>query len=353
MVSQPTDLPVDIATLERLVERPVSSLQQLGGGRNSRVYRIDCGGGLAYAVKFYPETNLEGADRLDTEFEGLTFLSANGVIGIPSPVVSDKASRCAIYQYIEGESITPGQVQAKDIDHAVRFLRRLRELNGVDGSKSLANASDSFFSLEEACSGIQHRLNRLGAIQDEGPQYSRLRSFLDQEYTGVLGQIKDWCRVSAESCDMGWNVKLTSTERTLSPSDFGFHNTLRGLDGEIVFLDFEYFGWDDPAKMISDFLLHPAMELEPSLKQRFVNQVLVGFQEIPRLVQRLEIVYALSGLKWCLIILNEFLPDIWQQRVSASDAVLDRSEDQERQLVKASEMLHRINSEYRNFPYSD
>ena len=335
------------------MERPVSSLQQLGGGRNSRVYQIDCGGGLAYVAKFYPKTNLEGADRLDTEFEGLTFLSANEVVGVPRPVVSDKALRCAIYQYIEGENITSGQVQAKDIDHAARFLWQLRELNGMEGSASLADASDSFFSLEEACTGIQHRLGRLGAIQDDGPQYTRLRKFLDQEYLKALDQITAWCRESAESCDMVWNAKLTSAERTLSPSDFGFHNALRGLDGEIVFLDFEYFGWDDPAKMISDFLLHPAMELDLSLNQRFVDQVLVGFQKIPGLVRRLEIVYALSGLRWCLIILNEFLPDIWQQRVSASDAALDRRVDQERQLAKAGQMLHRITSEYRNFPYSN
>ena len=45
--------------------------------------------------------------------------------------------------------------------------------------------------------------------------------------------------------------------RVLSPSDFGFHNALRRPDGTIVFVDFEYFGWDDPAKMMADAMLHP------------------------------------------------------------------------------------------------
>ena len=55
-------------------------------------------------------------------------------------------------------------------------------------------------------------------------------------------------------------AELPVEQRTLSPSDFGFHNALRRPDGRVVFLDLEYFGWDDPAKMISDFLLHPALE---------------------------------------------------------------------------------------------
>jgi len=191
----------------------------------------------------------------------------------------------------------------------------------------------------------------LGAIQQQGPQYNKLRSFLNQEYLGALDRITTWCRESADIWDIGWDVKLKPGERTLSPSDFGFHNALKGPDGEIAFLDFEYLGWDDPAKMVSDFLLHPAMDLEHTLKQRFVDQILTRFQEDPLLAQRLEIVYPLSGLKWCLIMLNEFLPDIWQQRVSASSGALDQTKYQDRQLAKAGQMLHRTISEYRNFPY--
>ena len=41
-------------------------------------------------------------------------------------------------------------------------------------------------------------------------------------------------------------------QRALSPSDFGLHNALRGQDGQLRFVDFEYFGWDDPVKLVSD-----------------------------------------------------------------------------------------------------
>ena len=64
---------------------------------------------------------------------------------------------------------------------------------------------------------------------------------------------------------------LTSFHRTLSPSDFGFHNAIRRSDDVLIFIDFEYFGWDDPAKTISDFLLHPAMQLNEEHSQMFLS----------------------------------------------------------------------------------
>ena len=50
---------------------------------------------------------------------------------------------------------------------------------------------------------------------------------------------------------------LDTQESVLSPSDFGFHNALLGPDGKLCFIDFEYAGWDDPAKLICDFFCQP------------------------------------------------------------------------------------------------
>ncbi len=41
----------------------------------------------------------------------------------------------------------------------------------------------------------------------------------------------------------------------VSPSDFGFHNALLDDGGAISFLDFEYSGRDDPAKLDLRFFL--------------------------------------------------------------------------------------------------
>ena len=63
----------------------------------------------------------------------------------------------------------------------------------------------------------------------------------------------------------------TPPRRSLSPSDFGFHNALLEADGRLTFVDFEYFGWDDPVKIVADVMLHPGMGLSADHGRRFAT----------------------------------------------------------------------------------
>lgn len=145
--------------------------------------------------------------------------------------------------------------------------------------------------------------------------------------------------------------ELDPDDRTLSPSDFGFHNCLRRSNGELVFLDFEYFGWDDPAKMICDFLLHPAMELSRCLKQRFVDNILGTIKPDQVLLDRTETVYPLFGLKWCLILLNPFLSRYRLHRGIVGESSLTQDGLLGQQLAQAKLMLSIVESDYDRFPY--
>jgi hypothetical protein len=66
-----------------------------------------------------------------------------------------------------------------------------------------------------------------------------------------------------------------------------------------------------------------------------------------------ESIYPLFGLKWCMIILNEFLPGALLRRHFAATAATDRSALQRQQLDKARQMLNRIRAEYECFPCHD
>ena len=105
--------------------------------------------------------------------------------------------------------------------------------------------------------------------------------------------------------------------RIISPSDFGFHNTL--FDKEILyFLDFEYAGWDDPAKLICDFVCHPEMPVKDEHSQILKNSLLTWLEEAEKAIERSEILMPLYRLKWCCIMLNEFTPDGQDRRNHAS-----------------------------------
>lgn len=85
----------------------------------------------------------------------------------------------------------------------------------------------------------------------------------------------------------------------------------------MVFIDFDYFGWDDPVKLAADFLWHPAMELRSKLAVEWKTAMLELFSADPDFERRLEIAMPLYGLRWAMIILNEFLPGVAEKRKSA------------------------------------
>src|SRR5439155_21002106 len=104
------------------------------------------------------------------------------------------------------------------------------------------------------------------SVDGDTAPFQELKDFVEGEFAPLLERVIPWSEARLQSGGMSFEKEIAADQRTLSPSDFGFHNALRQADGRIIFLDFEYFGWDDPAKMIADFLLHPAMELSAELK---------------------------------------------------------------------------------------
>jgi len=319
------------------------ALDQLAGGRNSQVYRVRVGEVQSYALKVYFQHASDQRDRLQTEFDSLLFLSNCGVRNVPRPFGCDRNEKCAVYEWIEGEKIGPDQVTEDMIDTAISFVIRLAELRAEPGSNRLAKASEACFSGSALVENVRERLTKLSHSED--PDLKRL---LREEVLPEFESVVAWSRARL---GISFDDELPFEAITLSPSDFGLHNALQTPGDEIIFIDFEYFGWDDPVKLVSDFLLHPAMALSPDSKRRFANSIIEYFSGSMPIARRLEALYPLFGLKWCTILLNEFLPEhLLRRRFAAVHEVEDR-ESQSKQLAKARGMLQRIHLEYEDCPY--
>jgi hypothetical protein len=328
-------------------------LQRIGGGRNSQVYKLECSDGRHYLAKVYYRHDEDSRDRLAAEFDGLTFLWQSGVRAIPEPLSTDPILGFAIYEYIHGESINSNTVTASDIDTAVDFLISLNRLTEHPGAADLQPASEACFSVKAIMDNIQQRIARLFSLPDQGSLEVELGRFLANEIWPFFAHVKKWSRARLLELGLELDWELPIAERTLSPSDFGFHNALRRVDGNLVFLDFEYFGWDDPAKMIVDFILHPAMNLTLQLKLRYVRGLLAHFANMSALSARLSAVYPLFGLKWCLILLNEFVPVDLARRDFAETESVERGERLSQQLTKARKMLAKVRRSYeRGFDFN-
>lgn len=335
----------------QLLNTDVTSIEAIGGGRNSQVYRVSCGDSQVYALKAYFRHASDNRERLRTEFSSLYFLWENGIRNIPRPIAAEWELGYAIYEYINGQKVATDAVTKAEVDTAVFFLTCLKDLKGRAENYSFAPAAEACFSVQAIVENIQWRLSRFAAHRTSKESCADLYEFLDHHFVPRFKEIIRWCQMSLDRAQFFFAQDIDPTERTLSPSDFGFHNALKRNNGELVFLDFEYFGWDDAAKMVADVLLHPGMSLSENVKQRFAHGILRSFADYPNLAKRVEIVYPLFGLKWCLILLNEFLPEHLMRRSFAGIEYCDRCTLQIKQLIKAQCMLQTTSENYEHFPY--
>ena len=335
----------DVELLARLLGEPVEQLDRIGRGRNSRVYRVSCGSG-AYAAKFYFQKTADGRNRVEVEYGALSFLWGQGVRCIARPVVADAQNQVALYDFVDGEPIELASVTDRDLDQIAVFAGSLKRLAMHPSSAAIGPAAEAFFSTRGIIANIQARLRRLESLDVVAPGYDQLRSFLQERFAPSFAALSKRAGSTAEISD-----DLEPKYRTLSPSDFGFHNALRMHGGALVFLDFEYFGWDDPAKLLSDLLLHPMMALSQQQRARLTQGLDRVFRGDAHWRRRVEALYPLFGLKWCMIMLNEFLPShIARNRFTERDSAQIESV-QGRQLAAAAAMLDRIRGEKDRFPY--
>lgn len=327
--------------------------ERLNRGANSRVFVLeDARQHRRYVMKFYFRHPSDPRDRLEAEFNGFLFLWTQGITAIPRPVAVNRQESCAIYEFVEGEKILPGDVAVEDVVYAVNFLVDLKRLNTIARSQNIAFASEACFSLQAVMANIEERLARLAKVEGQGKEYKELESFLNGDFRPFWGVLTQWAGTRCAQKGISFDSEISWDERILSPSDFGFHNCVRGRDGRIIFLDFEYFGWDDPAKTISDFLLHPAMALREGFKKVFVERILKAFKENSALADRLAVAYPLFALKWCMIFLNEFVPNDFSRRVYAAGNPLDKIQVRTEQLLKAKNLYQKTKETYQNFPFS-
>ena len=299
---------------------------KLNGGRNNQIFRVDLSDGRVLVVKRYALIDFLGRDRRKTEYDAITFMSRNGVRNVPAPLGTDPVLNIALYKYISGNNPRPDEVDQELVDSIHEFFCNLKSLKGRPGAEMFGNASEAFFNGPAIVENLKARLDRLDQLKACGKVIESLHTFVSEELRPSAHKAIE----SALNLDRDlFECILPRRLRMLSPSDVGFHNILRDRSSKPVFLDFEYFGWDDPAKMIIDFLTQHEFELLPSHGERFLALMLDTFKEDVTLRQRLKIYFPIFRAKKAVIALNEFLhPEAARREFSSGicvdDGILNR-----------------------------
>jgi hypothetical protein len=316
---------------EALLGAPVEVRHLAAGGRNSRIYRVDCGA-RNFALKEYPSRQADARDRLGTEVGALTLMERCNVSDVPRVVGVDRHHGYALLTWIEGAAV--GEVTDADVDAALAFLGAIHALRRTPWAAEQPAAAEACLSGAEIRRQIDARIILLMALPNEPQLADFITSFCEPAFTRYVVD----AAAALEVAGLDFAAEVPQEWRSLVPADFGFHNSLRRGDGSLAFVDFEYFGWDDPVKLTADILLHPGRPLESSQRRRFRRAAVQLYGEDRTFERRLAAYLPLFGVRWALILLNEFIPERWQRRVLAGDTT-SWSDAKARQLNHAHEFL--------------
>ncbi len=326
---------IEKGAVEELLHTRLDALERVAGGGNNLALRARAGE-RSWLVKGYAHhPGRDGRDRLEREFGLLSFLWREGVRCVPEPVAASLERSLAVYSWIEGARPAPGEIGAADVSALARFLGSLWSLRERTGTAALPLAAEATFSPRELVQVLERRFERLRADTEKDELGREALSFVEGDLSRAFGEVRDRVLGAADA-----DLLLPVTERTLSPSDHGFHNALRTPSGW-VFIDFEYGGWDDPAKMLADALLQPAVPIPAALARGFLDETIGLIGRESALYARLRRLYPLWSIKWCLILLNEFLPQGRERRrLAGGDPALDARPAQLRKARVALERRH-------------
>lgn len=301
------------ATAEALAGLRVDSVEPVAAGRNSRIYRVRCGQRY-FALKCYPPSDQDPRDRAGTEFKALRFLERYCPNRTPRAFAIDAQGRYLLLEWIEGSRVS--EIGPGEIDAAVAFLSALFDASTEPEAREMPPASEACLSAEEVVRQLLERETKLrAAARDE----QALIEFLDREFAPARERLVEQVRAGYAAAELDFTSALAPASRSLVPADFGFHNAIRRADGALIFVDHEYFGWDDPVKVTADFMLHPATPLANDMATRFWRGVSSHRENDKSFPIRLKLLFCLFGARWCLILLNEFMRERWLGRVFAGE----------------------------------
>ena len=282
-----------ILIFQWVCKKNVNKIERVAGGGNSRVFKVTCNDAV-YAMKLYPEMQNGGwRNRQNTEELACSFLSRQK-IKAPKIYTSDFRFNVCIFDWVDGEKISVAT--DKDLEAALHFLSELNDKK-KEAFGLIKDASEACFSPQQLIDQVDNRIQWLNARKN-----NYLSSFLSNEVFGTYGIVKKKMLIGMSKLDL--DQQLKEELRILSPSDFGFHNAIRQNNNDVMFLDFEYFGFDDPAKLICDFLWHPGMNLSEEMKRDWVLGAFKIYNNDEKLSERVNSLWAMYGVRWILIILK-------------------------------------------------
>jgi thiamine kinase-like enzyme len=275
-------------------------ISQKHGGINSKVLMIrhkNC----KYIVKDYCDHRKTTRSRLEAEYSFLQLLQRHGVSRVPKPLRKDVKHGYGLYSFVPGEHIRSPSI--RHVLGAAQFIEDINIQVPQENRKGIGNAAESCFSIQDHLDVVHERIQRLVRVSSKQPGLGLYNEIVESLIQEKYKQIHDQILVKYSGASRA--RPINPKEKIISPSDFGFHNMLVHKDA-ISFIDFEYSGWDDPAKLWCDFSCQPEVPINEEQRECFVSTFSDWLPNYYAVKERSDDLLLLYRLKWCCIMLNGF-----------------------------------------------
>jgi len=321
---------------------PSPRFQRIDGGGNNQVFLAESGGRKA-ALKAYFHHPQDQRDRLNAEYAFSTLLWNHGIESLPRPLAVNRQARLGLYEFVEGQKLAPAQMTQSSVEAALNFFLAANTPALHADGHGLPVASEACFSIAAHLATVSRRLARLEELKDTTPVDREAAIFLRESVQTFWRGLEDRVMTLTHKLGLSHEADIAPQMRCISPSDFGFHNALRESSGTLRFVDFEYAGWDDPAKLVGDFFNQVQVPVPASLFEYFARRVAEHFPDPRRNYARFEMLLPVYSVKWIAIMLNDFLPVGGMRRSFAGD-VSQAMARKQNQLAKAQVAFARLNA---------
>ena len=290
---------------------------------NNRVFEIR-NSTNRFAAKWYFSNKNDPRARLACEWRFLDYARKVRLNCVPRPLAYDNSANAALYSFVNGQKVTSDCVSVGYVQQAADFFCALNaQQSRESGAKilqQLSTASEARFSVAGHIEIVDQRLKRLETTSAETEVDRSAQQFIAELRSG-WENIRREVATETQKLNISVDCILAPEERCISPSDFGFHNVISQPSGELCFIDFEYAGWDDPAKMVADFFLQPAVPVSEFHYREFIVQTLSYLPDIELAIARTTALRPVFGIKWCCIMLNAFDHESMKRIVFANSAM--------------------------------
>lgn len=274
----------------------IRSVEKNSGGRNYGSYSVFTDGNPLVLKVAAPRT-LSGSLGISREAQFLQWANRTGISNVPTLVAYSIRQAWVVETRLSGSGISV--LEDWHIIAAASFVHTLWDKRR-EGPPVLLPAKDRLFDGRRFSRGLSGRITsfqkQLSLSSDENG-YAR-------NAAGVLGDYRAG-RMAEDIRELdaliGEFLRRLGSLEIVSPSDFGFHNTMQTLDSNrtLSFFDFEYAGKDNIVKLLLDFMCQVDHPLTLKNQEMFLDALRPGLG-----VERSEIpagVWRLFVAKWSLI----------------------------------------------------